>query len=151
MGPNHPDVAKSLSNLAQLYRNLGDYAQAEPLYKRSLATLEKALGPDHPDVAISLNNLAQLYRNLGDYAQAEPLYKRSLAIWEKALGPDHSYVALSLDNLAYLSLVEGRINKAMRIFQKINNPSGKAVCYLAKGHYRQAAEKYSKSLEQTKD
>ena len=27
------------------------YADAEPLYKRSLAINEKALGPDHPDVA----------------------------------------------------------------------------------------------------
>ena len=41
----------------------GRYADAEPLYKRSLAIREKALGPDHPDVATSLNNLAELYRS----------------------------------------------------------------------------------------
>ena len=50
--PDHPDVATSLNNLAELYRTQGDYAKAEPLYKRSLAIREKALGPDHPDVAI---------------------------------------------------------------------------------------------------
>ena len=80
----------------------GQYAQAEPLYKRSLAIWEKALGPDHPDVATSLNNLAVLYHTQGQYAQAEPLYKRSLAIREKALGPDHPDVATSLNNLAVL-------------------------------------------------
>ena len=76
-----------------LYDDQGRYADAEPLYKRSLAIREKALGPDHPDVALSLNNLAELYHAQGRYADAEPLYKRSLAIREKALGPDHPDVA----------------------------------------------------------
>ena len=39
----------------------GRYPEAEPLLKRSLAILEKALGPDHPNVAASLYNLAGLY------------------------------------------------------------------------------------------
>ena len=47
----------------------GQYAQAEPLYKRALAIKEKALGPDHPDVATSLNNLAELYQAQGQYAR----------------------------------------------------------------------------------
>jgi len=45
------------------------YAEAEPLYKRSLAIREKALGPDHPDVAQSLNNLAVLYNTQGRYTE----------------------------------------------------------------------------------
>ena len=93
LGPDHPDVANSLNNLAELYHTQGRYADAEPLYKRSLAIKEKAFGPDHPDVALSLNNLAELYRAQGRYADAEPLYKRALAIREKALGPDHPDVA----------------------------------------------------------
>jgi hypothetical protein len=35
----------------------GRYADAEPLYQRSLAIREKALGREHPDVAPTLNNL----------------------------------------------------------------------------------------------
>ena len=95
-------LRQSLNNLAELYQAQGRYADAEPLYKRSLAIREKALGPDHPDVATSLNNLAVLYQDQGRYADAEPLYKRSLAIQEKALGPDHPAVATSLNNLAAL-------------------------------------------------
>ncbi|CAN0560503.1 unnamed protein product, partial [Laminaria digitata] len=56
----------------------GNYAEALPLYKRSLAIDEKALGPEHPSVAISLNGLAGLFRTQGNYAEAGPLYKRSL-------------------------------------------------------------------------
>ena len=89
LGPNHPNTATSLNNLALLYDNQGLYSQAEPLYKRALAIREKALGPDHPSTATSLNNLAVLYNSQGLYSQAEPLYKRALAISEKALGPDH--------------------------------------------------------------
>ena len=36
-GPDHPHVAASLNNLAELYRAQGRYADAEPLYERSLA------------------------------------------------------------------------------------------------------------------
>ena len=46
-GPEHPDVAQSLNNLAVLYHNRGEYAEAEPLYQRSLAVWQKALGPEH--------------------------------------------------------------------------------------------------------
>src|SRR4030042_2026133 len=89
LGPDHPNVADSLNNLAALYKALGDYQKAQPLLTRSLAIKEKALSPDHPNVAISLNNLAVIYQALGDYKKAEPLLKRSLGIEEKAHGPDH--------------------------------------------------------------
>ena len=65
----------------------GRYAEAEPLYKRSLAIWEEALGPEHPNVATSLNNLAGLYRAQGRYDEAEPLHKRAMTIDEMALGP----------------------------------------------------------------
>jgi hypothetical protein len=56
------------------------YAQAEPLYKRSLAIWEKALGPDHPDVATSLNNLAAPYRKTGREKEAKALEDRARVI-----------------------------------------------------------------------
>ncbi|HEY6341789.1 MAG TPA: tetratricopeptide repeat protein [Bryobacteraceae bacterium] len=94
-GPDHPNAATSLNNLAELYRAQGGYAQAEPLYRRALAIWEKALGPDHPYTAISVNNLGALYYAQGRYEQAEPLYQRALAIREKVLGPDHPNTALA--------------------------------------------------------
>ena len=41
-------MAASLNNLAELYDAQGKYAEAEPLYKRALVIVEKALEPDHP-------------------------------------------------------------------------------------------------------
>ncbi len=96
------DEAISLNNLAALYQDQSRYAEAEPLYKRSLAIREKTLGLEHPAVATSLNNLATLYHAQGRYTEAEPLLKRSLVINEKTLGPEHPTVAGSLNNLAAL-------------------------------------------------
>ncbi|MCP9779426.1 CHAT domain-containing protein [Cyanobium sp. To12R1] len=117
-GPDHPDVANSLSNLAFLLNTQGRYAAAEPLYRRSLAIREKALGPDHPEVAWSLNNLALMLNEQGRYGAAEPLYRRSLAIKEKALGPDHPDVATSLVNLADLLKNQGRYGAAEPLYRR---------------------------------
>ena len=63
-------MATILNNLAGLYDAQGLYAQAEPLYKRSLAIAEKALGPEHPDVATVLKNYTELLRKTGREADA---------------------------------------------------------------------------------
>jgi tetratricopeptide (TPR) repeat protein len=55
LGPEHPDTALSLNNLAALYHATGAYAKAEPLFERALAIREKAPGRQHPDTALSLH------------------------------------------------------------------------------------------------
>ena len=65
LGPEHPDTAASLNNLAALYWAMAAYDQALPLYQRALKIREKALGPEHPDTSVSLNNLAMLYHSHG--------------------------------------------------------------------------------------
>ena len=52
LGPEHPDVATSLNNLATLYDTRSQYATAEPLYgRRALAIRKKTLGSEYPAVA----------------------------------------------------------------------------------------------------
>ena len=46
LGPDHPDTAQALNNLAELHRSMGDYAKAEPLFQRALQIRQKALGPN---------------------------------------------------------------------------------------------------------
>ncbi|MGP8100366.1 MAG: tetratricopeptide repeat protein [Candidatus Cybelea sp.] len=89
LGPDHPDVAFRLSNLASVYPNQGRYGEAEPLHMRSMAIREKALGPDHPDVAYCLNGLALTFRDQGRYQEAEGLLSQALSTREAALGSDH--------------------------------------------------------------
>jgi len=41
LGPDHPDVAATLTIVAGLYQAQGRIAEAEPLFKRALAIQEK--------------------------------------------------------------------------------------------------------------
>jgi tetratricopeptide (TPR) repeat protein len=108
-----------LLNAAAVYLwNRDRFAEAEPLFERSLAICEKALGADHPHVATALNNLANLYWGQGRLAEAEPLYERSLAVWEKALGADHPQVASSLNNRATLYADQGRLAEAEPLYRR---------------------------------
>ncbi|HEY0432133.1 MAG TPA: tetratricopeptide repeat protein, partial [Pyrinomonadaceae bacterium] len=74
LGPEHPDVALSMNNLAMLYFSQGRYDDAEPLLLHSLELYQKAFGEEHSNVAMGLNNLAEVYRIQGRYEEAEPLY-----------------------------------------------------------------------------
>jgi CHAT domain-containing protein/Tfp pilus assembly protein PilF len=162
LGPEHPNVAQSLNNIAANYGAQGRYGEAEPLYKRSLAIKEKALGPNHPDVAQSLNNLALNYNAQGRYAEAEPLLKRSLAIYEKALGPEHPNVATSLNNIALNYNAQGRyaeaeplLKRSLAIWEKALGPDHPNVAqslnniadnYRAQARYGEAEPLYKRSL-----
>jgi tetratricopeptide (TPR) repeat protein len=102
LGNNHPDVARSLNDLAASYKNQGRYDEAEPLYLRALEIRTSQLGNNHPDVARSLNNLGVLYQSQGRYGEAESLHLRSLDITERNLGKDHPDLSNNLNNLAEL-------------------------------------------------
>jgi len=115
-GPEHPEVAITLSNLASLYWDQTRYDLAEPLLLRSLSILEQALGPNHSDVATSLNVLALLYKAQNRYAQAEPIFLRALSIRERVLGPEHPVVASTLNDLAMLYYNEDKYAQAEPLF-----------------------------------
>jgi tetratricopeptide (TPR) repeat protein len=97
--------------LAGLYEAMGDYAKAEPFFRRALEIRNTVLGPEHPDTAASLNNLAALYWAMAVYDQALPFYQRALKIREKALGPEHPRTAISLNNLALLYQAMGAYDR----------------------------------------
>jgi CHAT domain-containing protein/Tfp pilus assembly protein PilF len=161
-GPEDPNTAVSLNNLANLYCTMGRYAQAEPLFQRSLKIYEFQRGPDHPDVADSLNNLAILYVNMGQCTKAEPLYQRSLKIRESQRGPDHPDVAQSLNNLANLYWIMGQYAQAEPLFQRslkiyesqrgpnhldvAQNLNNLALLYMDMGQFAKAEPLYQRSL-----
>jgi tetratricopeptide (TPR) repeat protein len=80
LGRDHPDVARSLNKLADLYERQGRYADAEPPYQRAATIREAALAANHPDTTISLNNLASLYQTEGRTADALPIMQRMIAV-----------------------------------------------------------------------
>jgi tetratricopeptide (TPR) repeat protein len=76
MGPDNPDLAATLDNLAVLYAKQGKFDEADPLYKRSLALREKS-------AVLSLNNRALVLELTGEESSAEREYKLAIGIAEK--------------------------------------------------------------------
>ena len=162
VGPEHPDFATSLINLAELYRSQGRYAQAEPLFKRALAIFERTLGVEHLNVATSLTNFAVMYSTQGQYAQAEPLFKRALAIREKSLGPAHPEVASSMNELGNIYYTQRQYAQAepfymgaLGIWEKSLGPdhpyvatvlNNLASIYSSRGQYAQAEQLFKRAL-----
>jgi tetratricopeptide (TPR) repeat protein len=118
-GPDHPEVAAYLNNLAQVLQDTNRLKEAEPLMKRALAIDEESFGPDHPNVAIDLNNLAQVLQDTNRLTEAEPLMKRALAIDEQSFGPDHPEVAGDLNNLAQLLKDTNRLKEAEPLMRRV--------------------------------
>ena len=79
LGPEHPEVATILNDLALLNKSRGEYNKAKSLYERALAIDEKVNGYTHPDTARDLNNLGELYYAIGQYDKAKPLHKVLIA------------------------------------------------------------------------
>jgi tetratricopeptide (TPR) repeat protein len=73
LGPEHPDTANSLNNLASLYSRIGDYANPEPLFQEAVQLNKKLLGRDHPDTATSLYSFALVKLDLGENLEAKSL------------------------------------------------------------------------------
>jgi CHAT domain-containing protein len=99
-----------------VYRKLGRYAEAAPLYETALAIFEQANA--QAEVATALNNLAGLYQNQGREAEAEPLYLRAIAIREEVLGPDQAPLAVALSNLASFYRDQDRHGDALPLAER---------------------------------
>ena len=81
-------LGMSLIHLANLYTDMGRYADAETSAQRALKVFQKISAPKSPDVAIAQNNLAEIYRIQGKYAAAEQLCIQALAAYEAATPPN---------------------------------------------------------------
>jgi CHAT domain-containing protein len=162
LGEDHPDYARSLNNLAMLYRAMGDYRQALPLYEQARGLHKRRLGEDHPAYAASLNNLALLYRAMGEYRQALPLYEQARDLHKRRLGADHPAYAASLNTLAGLYRDMGEYRQALPLFEQArdfrkrllgaDHPayalslSNLAALHIARSHYAQAAQPGTEAL-----
>jgi tetratricopeptide (TPR) repeat protein len=98
----------TLNNLANVARDRKRYDEAEALYQRACAALEKSGGPDDLRLAGCLLNLGALYRDKDEFdlSKAEPPLKRGLAIREKVLGQEHPETAKALSDLALFYIFE---------------------------------------------
>ena len=75
LGPDHPDTAESLNNLALVLWVQGQYAEAEPLFHRAVA-IAREIG-DRWSEGNALGNLGTAYAALGQAERAIGLYEQA--------------------------------------------------------------------------
>ncbi|ELK25339.1 Nephrocystin-3 [Myotis davidii] len=163
LGPDHPDCAQSLNNLAALCNEMKQYEKAEELYERALDIRRRALAPDHPSLAYTVKHLAILYKKMGKLDKAVPLYELAVEIRQKSFGPKHPSVATALVNLAVLySQMKKHIEalplyeRALKIYEdslgRMHPRVGETLKNLAvlsyeEGDFEKAAELYKRAME----
>jgi tetratricopeptide (TPR) repeat protein/tRNA A-37 threonylcarbamoyl transferase component Bud32 len=118
-GPDHPEVARILSNLGAYYNELGDNETSLRASLRGLAIRKKVFGPNHPDLAKSYNTLGNAYHDLRRYEEARTNQELACAIFRESFGPDHPQALGVLNNIANIYKDEGRYAEAESRYREV--------------------------------
>jgi eukaryotic-like serine/threonine-protein kinase len=116
LGSEHLDTAISMEDLAEAYRELARYDEAESLHRQAL-DLKRRIGASPVAVASSLNNLGLTLSERGAHADAEPLLREALDTWRRAEGDEGEHVAVGLNNLAAVVRQQGRLAEAAGLLE----------------------------------
>ncbi len=109
------NIAIGLNNLGYAYDLMGEYENAEKIYRESLALNKKIYGEENIAVARNLNNLAAVLLSKGDTVEAVQMLDQSLAIRRQILGDEHPDVALAIHNLAHFLNIQGDYQQAEKL------------------------------------
>lgn len=108
----HPELSKSLAELADLSMERGFVRRAEKLYVKSFQLAEAILGSKHRDSISILVRLADLRRVTGKYEEAEAHYRKILTVKKQVNNRRSLEVALSLVDLGSLLKEMGKHDQA---------------------------------------
>jgi eukaryotic-like serine/threonine-protein kinase len=111
-GPEHPDVAIALADLAVNLAALGEHEESLATHRRVLAIRRKIYGDDNAMVAIAHFNIASVFVAQDRCAEAiEPL-EAAVATWER-IDPEHVEVAAPLFDLGRCYSLTGQHRRAI--------------------------------------
>ncbi|KAK3314373.1 P-loop containing nucleoside triphosphate hydrolase protein, partial [Apodospora peruviana] len=119
-GDSIDEIAKSslLFGMAGGSYILGNYSEAEKLYRQTLVLQTKLLGSEYPDTLMTMNYLAVAVRNQGKASEAEQLYRQTLALQTKVLGSEHPDTLRTMTNLANAVSDQGKASKAEQLYRQ---------------------------------
>jgi serine/threonine-protein kinase len=144
----HPDVAGVLNGLAQLLRDRGDFAAAEPVAREAVSAWRALFPGDHSEVATSLHTLARVLHLRGMNAEADTLLGEALAMYRRQAGPEHPATIPMLVDLGRIrtergayasadSLLQDALARGRRMHGEKNVYVGRAYAALGNVRYRQ--------------
>ncbi len=117
-GPDSPDVAQSLGNIANWLAQLGQAEEALPLIERTVRIMESTLGADHPRGAVMLSNYGEVLNELGRFTHAEEVARRALVVFEREFGMDDLLVTYPLTALGVACIGVAKVTEALVILER---------------------------------
>jgi tetratricopeptide (TPR) repeat protein len=117
-GPDHPEVAATLTQLGFALSDWGHDAAARAVLERALHIAEAGRGSDHPDIGAALVHLGAVLVYLGEPATAVPLLERALNITETSRGNMHPQTASALIRLGVAFQGIGQMDAAQPVLER---------------------------------
>lgn len=131
--------AQALNNFAAHLYEVGDYARAEPMYRKAIAAWRAV--NESGRLGVTLSNLATLYRKTGRYAESIETFVEAEGYIRSAYGVESAEMAGCLVNWSEVYRVSGRLadaertaSKAAVISEKVFPPSDGRVSHGLHAH-----------------
>src|SRR5262249_39609814 len=106
-GPEHPVVATFMARLAAILHHAGHFAEADSLFRASIAMDKRLLGSNHVNVGGAQIDYARLLIQRHQYAAADSVLRDAVRIGERA-GPNPFPAPLARKLLQQMSPPDGK-------------------------------------------
>jgi len=112
LGNTHPDTLDSISAQGNLFRQMGDFAGAQPLLAEALGAQRQSLGDTHPATLKSISSMSDLYLYQFNLPEAGPLLNEALEGMTKVLGPNHPNTLNTMSSMGGFMYMSGKLDEA---------------------------------------
>jgi tetratricopeptide (TPR) repeat protein len=104
--------------IADAYKDLGLFPEAEREQKQVLEMRRRVLGPEHPATLDAANRLGNVYWSQGKLGETEQFLTKILETEQRVLGPDHPQTLKTLGNLGQIFCDDSKYQQAESFLTK---------------------------------
>jgi tetratricopeptide (TPR) repeat protein len=110
-GNDHFDVARTLTDLGEIYSQWGQYDKAESAHREQVRILKKLFPDGHVKLSNAYSDLASILAARDEFSEAEQLFRLSVEMEERVAGLEKSI--LTKNNYANFLTQQGRSQEAV--------------------------------------
>lgn len=119
LGVNHPELATTYNNLAEVDLMAGSYSSAKNYFFNALTILDHYAHQYDTEKAVILSNFSELEHLQGNFEQAVALISRAINIQNSEYTTDSPAIAPSLSRLAGIHYSAGNYRQALELSKQV--------------------------------